>query len=346
MHFVFPDSEIIQCQPWIKAHPPRKVLFIRLHTFGDVLVTLPIIQDFKTLNPETEMHLLVCEAYADLPRNMVAFDKIHSLKHAKGGWKMAAGALLAIPRLLFERYDAVIDLQNNIHSRTVRRALFPAAWSQFDRFSKIHVIHRYQNTVNALRAGQTAVGARLELRDDQIGIEKLKEVGWNGRDSLIILNPCGLFPTREWTAAKYLEFAQIWLDEIDGSAKFLLIGLERLHEKAGLLEASLGLNCLNLIGKTTPTEAFNIARQASLSLSDDGGLLHISWVNQIPTIGFLGASPSYWGRPYGEKSFGFTSDDLSCGNCHRTDCIWDDNRCLVRITAAMVIERAKTLMLT
>ena len=113
---------------------------------------------------------------------------------------------------------------------------------------------------------------------------------------------------------------------------------------AAFLEEKLGKSCLNLVGKTTLTEAFNIVRQSNLSLSDDGGLLHMSWVNQIPTIGFLGSSPSYWGAPLGEKSFGFTSADLPCGDCHQTVCHWGDNRCLSRVTPEMAFEKAKELI--
>jgi ADP-heptose:LPS heptosyltransferase len=110
------------------------------------------------------------------------------------------------------------------------------------------------------------------------------------------------------------------------------------------LARELGDHCLDLIGETSTQEVFNIVRRMDLALSDDGALLHAGWVNQVPTIAFLGASPSYWGRPLGEKAFAFTSDDLPCGNCHRTDCIWGDHRCLTRVTPDMAVERAKILL--
>jgi ADP-heptose:LPS heptosyltransferase len=274
---------------------------------------------------------------------MLAFSKVHTLKNAKGGWKMGFDVLKILPKLLSERFDAVLDLQNNIHSRTVRRALFPAAWCQFDRFSKIHAARRYQNTVNAIELGCTEIGEQIALRDEWAGIEKLKENGWNGRDQLIVLNPCGLYPTRQWGTAKYLEFARMWLQQVDQSARFLLLGYSSMQEKVALIEKELGPNCLNLLGKTSAAEACNILRQVHLTLSDDGGLLHLSWINHVPTIGFLGASPSYWGIPLGDKSFGFTSADLPCGDCHRTDCLWGDNRCLARVTPVMAFEKAKAL---
>ena len=340
----FPESETILARPWRKVHLPKKILLIRLHAFGDLQAAMPAAQHLKEFLPNVEMHLLVCEQYADLPRNMPVFAKIHTLNHARGGWKMGFDVLRICPQLLMERFDAVIDLQNNIFSRTVRQVLFPAAWTQFDRFSKIHVVHRYQNTVNALGIGQTVTGKKIALHDDTSGLEKLRELGWNGRDRLVILNPCGLYSTRQWGVDKYLQFARIWLEKIGHSVKFLVIGLPSLQDRADQLAGTLGNNCINLVGKTTILEAFNIVRRADLTLSDDGGLLHASWINHVPTIGFLGASPSYWGVPLGEKSFGFTSADLPCGDCHLADCMWGDNRCLARVSPEMAFEKARELL--
>jgi len=344
MQYIFPNSEAIQARPWKKPFLPRKLLIIRLHTYGDVLVAMPAVQNLKTLHPSIEMHLLVCKQYADLPRNMVVFSKIHTLKNARGGRKMGFDVVKIYPTLLLERFDAVIDLQNNIFSTITRKALFPMAWCQFDRFSKIHVAYRYQNTINAIGLGDTEIGDKIVLHNDASGTEKLIAAGWNGSDRLIVLNACGLYATRRWGADKYLEFAQMWLEKVDKATKFLLLGLPGMQYTVDLMEKNLGNSCFNLIGQTSLREVFNIVQRVNLTLSDDGGLLHTSWINQVPTIGFLGASPSYWGIPLGKKSFGFTSADLPCGDCHRTECIWGDNRCLARITSAMAFEKAKELL--
>ena len=185
---------------------------------------------------------------------------------------------------------------------------------------------------------------KIDLRDEQSGLEKLREKGWNGQDRLVLLNPCGAFATRQWGEAQYLAFARLWLADVDSNTKFVLLGYPALLDKTRVLVQNLGSSCFNLIGETTTQEVFNIVRRMDLTLSDDGALLHASWVNQVPTIAFLGASPSYWGRPLGQKSFGFTSEDLPCGNCHRTDCIWGDNRCLTRVTPDMAVQQAKILL--
>jgi heptosyltransferase-1/heptosyltransferase-2 len=320
------------------------VLLVRLHTLGDVLATLPFAQDLKKRYPNTDLQMLVCAPFAEIPRNMLVFSKVHTLAHARGGWRMGLDVLKMYPQLLRERFDVVVDFQKNRFSRLLRKALLPPAWSEFDRFSRRHAVLRYQATLEASGLGPADWQHRVALRDEEVGLHWLYQNGWDGRQRLVVLNPCGLFPTREWGADKYLAFAQKWLREVDPNTRFLLLGLPALQSKVAALEHELGPHCLNLIGKTSVLEAFNLVRHAALTLSDDGALLHTSWLNQVPTIGFLGSSPSYWGAPLGAWSVGFTSEDLPCGNCHSTTCRWGDNRCLARVTPEMALAQAKELL--
>ena len=344
MKFIFPESEVIQKRPWRQEKLPKKVLFIRLHAFGDALISFLAAQAFKNTYPDVELHLLIGASYSELPNNIAAFDQIHKLKHSRGGWPMAFDLLKVYPGLLSEKFDAVVDLQNNIHSKTIRKMLLPAAWAQFDRYSRIHALERYYQTVNALNLMPIAGIHKIELKNEQVGLDKLKAKGWNGTDQLILLNPAGAFPTRKWGELNYLAFAQKWLNHVNTNAKFVLLGYPAHAQRTQILSQGLGDGCINLIGQTSSLEVFNIVRKISLTLSDDSGLMHASWANQVPTIGFLGASPSYWGRPLGEKSAAYTSEDLECGNCHSTECKWGDNRCLTRITPEQVVERAKQML--
>lgn len=344
MKFIFPESEEIKSRAWKGDKLPEKVLFIRLHAFGDSLISFLAAEAFKKTFPNVELHLLICRNYSELPKNIIAFDKVHVLNNSRGGWPMALDLLKIYPELQREKFDSVVDLQNNIHSRTIRRSLLTGAWSQFDRYSRVHALQRYHNTINALGLKPVTEQIKISLRNDLSGLEKLMEKGWNGTDQLIFLNPCGAFPTRQWGQQNYLAFAQLWMKHVDSNAKFVLLGYPSFNQKTTILSEGLGTSCLNLIGQTNAIEAFNIIRNVNLSLSDDGGLMHASWTNNTPTIGFLGASPAYWGRPLGVKSVAYTSEDLECGNCHSMECKWGDNRCLTRVTPKEVVERAKQLL--
>src|SRR6266702_504513 len=123
----------IPARPWTKETPPRRVLAIRLQAMGDMAITLPYLQGLReTLPPDTQLDLLTREEVAPLSQNIYLFDNIYTIGGGRNLKKILFYTLLLIPRLWLRRYDVIIDLQNNIVSRIVRRSLRPAAWCEFD----------------------------------------------------------------------------------------------------------------------------------------------------------------------------------------------------------------------
>jgi ADP-heptose:LPS heptosyltransferase len=126
--------------------------------------------------------------------------------------------------------------------------------------------------------------------------------------------------------------------------KFLVLGLPGLRSKAEYLRRELGENLLDLVGRTTPAEAFALVRESDLVLSEDSGLMHMSWVSGVPTLALFGSSRGDWSRPLGERSLSLDSSDLECGFCMEAECRFGDVRCLTRREPREVAELAIQLM--
>src|SRR5258708_12667140 len=141
----------IPAKPWTKKILPRRVLAIRLQAMGDMAITLPYLQGLRdTLPPGTQLDLLNSEEVAALSQNIYLFDNIYTIGGGRNLKKILFYTLCLIPRLWLRRYEGIIDLQNNIVSRIVRKMLRPAAWSEFDRFSKIAPANRTPPTTQPL----------------------------------------------------------------------------------------------------------------------------------------------------------------------------------------------------
>ncbi|MEQ8424449.1 MAG: glycosyltransferase family 9 protein, partial [Cyclobacteriaceae bacterium] len=97
-------------------------------------------------------------------------------------------------------------------------------------------------------------------------------------------------------------------------------------------------------GKTTQLEAFLILRTASFVLSEDSGLMHMSWTQGIPTLALFGSSRKDWSAPLGEFSECLDSSDLECGPCMMEKCKFNDNRCLERYSPEFVLAKAQKLL--
>src|SRR5258708_17622818 len=334
----------IPAKPWTKKILPRRVLAIRLQAMGDMSITLPYLQGLRdTLPPGTQLDLLTREKVAPLSENIDLCDNIYTIGGGRNLKKILFYTLCLIPRLWLRRYEVIIDLQNNIVSRIVRKMLRPAAWSEFDRFSKVAAGERTRLTIEAVGLGQCRMNNHFRLKDDNRGPALLKKNGWNGIDPLVVLNPAGFVATRNWSIPNYVQFARLWLDRFPDS-RFLILGTSFIAEKASRLKDELGDRLLNLVDQTTPLDAFAVLQKTSLVLSEDSGLMHMAWISGIPTMVLFGSTSSYWSRPLGDHSHFLDSSDLPCGNCMQSICRFGDIHCLTRYTPELVLRQALSLV--
>jgi len=334
----------IPAKPWKKSTPPKRVLVIRLQAMGDVVITLPYLQALRhSLPPQVELDFLTREETETIPQSLSLFNKVISIGGGRDFKKQVLYTLALLPALFLRRYDVIIDLQNNLISKIVRRALFPRAWSLFDRYSPNSAGERNRRTIEAAGLGANQPDSRFLLKNRETGPDILKNNGWNGKDKLVLLNPAGAFATRHWDMNNYVMFARLWLKEFPGT-RFLVLGTAFIAGKAAFLEAELGDRLINLVGKTTPAEAFAVMQQVTLALSEDSGLMHMAWTSGIPTVVLFGSTRSDWARPLGEHAFFLDSSDLPCGNCMKSVCTFGDVHCMTRHIPEVVFRHSFSLI--
>lgn len=324
---------------------PARILAIRLQAMGDMVITLPYLQYLRRIMPPgTIIDFLTREEVDTIPRSILLFDKVFTIKGGRSLKKQLFYTGLLLPHLVLRRYDVVIDLQNNIVSRIVRKTLVPKAWSVFDRFSAIPAGESTRLTIEAIGLGKCYAdenGFRFKTGNDNTDL--LKENGWDGISELVVLNPAGAFITRNWPVENYTAFAELWLKRFP-QTQFLTIGVNTISEKASLFKTKLGNRLINLVNKTTPVQALAIIQKAKLVVSEDSGLMHMSWVSGIPTLAIFGSTKSSRSCPLGDHSLLLHSSDLPCGNCMLEACAFGDVHCLTRYTPELVFEKALTLI--
>jgi len=329
---------------WTKKSLPKRILAIRLQAMGDVVITLPYLQDLRNNLPASvQIDFLTRDETDPIPRNLILFNKIFSIKGERNFKKHFIYTILLLPTLLFRRYDIVIDLQNNKLSRLVRKTLNPSAWVEFDKDSPLSAGERNKRTIEAVGLGTNNLANRLYLKSNLNAKEILINNGWDPEKKIVVLNPAGVFETRNWPIEYYVAFAKLWLHEFP-QTQFLIIGLPFIASKADHLKKHLGENLIVIIGKKSVAEAFAILQYVKLVLSEDSGLMHMSWVSGVATLALLGGTRSDWVQPLGEHSNFVDSSDLPCGNCMQEKCKWGDTRCLTRYTPEIIFEKAKALI--
>ena len=329
---------------WKKVRAPRKVLAIRLQAMGDLVITLPYLQQLRNiLPPDSELDLLTRQEVNAIPNNIYLFNRVYSIRGGRNTKKQMLYTAVLIPLLFLKRYEVIIDLQNNSISRSVLKCLMPEAWSLFDRFSPIAAGERTRLTIEAFGLGRCYAATDFTLINKKEGIRLLAENGWMKDHHLVILNPAGAFETRNWPLDNYLKFAGLWLKRFP-KTQFLIMGTDFIADKSGYLKKQLENKCINLVSKTTPGQAFAIIQQVEFVLSEDSGLMHMSWVSGIPTMVLFGSTQSEKARPLGNTSCFVVSADLECGGCMLEHCKYGDTHCLTRYTPEMIFEKSISLL--
>jgi ADP-heptose:LPS heptosyltransferase len=243
-----------------------------------------------------------------------------------------------------QSYEVVLDLQGNWVSRFLRMIANPLAWSEFDRVSPEFAASRVAKAF--LDGGfpeikpsfNTPLRREVHLRAEEL----LMNNGWNPASKVLLLNPAGLWVTRQWPDESYLQLAHLFTST--DSWQILFMGTERIHER---VERFLGLfrdSAINLVGKTTLGEALAVLQRVSLVISEDSGLMHMAWISGVPTIAIFGSSRHDWSSPVGNHSRCLHSGDLPCGACMSPVCRYGDVHCLTRFSPSYVFDVATSLL--
>ena len=339
-------EETLNYKSWQLESLPKRILIIRLQAMGDVAIALPYIQSLKKKLPAyTKLHFLTRNEVKDIPGSVRLYDWIYSIGGGRNTKLQLLSLFLLLPKLKINKYDVVIDLQRNKLSRLVRRFLNPAAWSEIERFSPTSAGDKYQKGIEAIGLCSINLKTRLQLKNPDAGMIKLKSEGWNSSNKLVVLNPAGAFSTRNWEIENYVKYAELWKIKFP-DAKFLILGLKTISEKSLFLKKILKDDLIDLVNGegTTVEEAFAIINKSYFILTEDSGLMHIAWVSGIPTIALFGSTRSDWSAPQGEHSLCLNSSDLECGNCLLEVCKYGDVHCLSRYTPEFVFEKSISLL--
>lgn len=302
------------------------------------MITIPYIHSLKQNNPHAEIHFLTRKEVSGVFKRLGFIDHVIELGGGRNLKWQLIWLVLKLPWLLLQRYDVVIDLQNHRMSRWLRIMLFPQAWSEFDKYSPVSAGERTRLTIDVLKLGKIICSIGFPFNNPDL--TRLLDWPTCRNRELILLNPAGFSPSRNWPLENYVDFARLWLKNKNPDALFLLLLMPAHAGRASVIKRGLGESCIDFTGKTNQSEAFSIMKHISLAITEDSGLMHMAWIQQVPTLALFSSSRKDWSGPLGKWSVCLDSSDLECGPCMKEICPYKDNRCLTRYTPKLVYEKA------
>jgi heptosyltransferase-2 len=318
---------------------PLRIVVIRFHAFGDTAIALPAVSAIADRWPRARIEVVTDPRSAGLFAAWQDVDRVWPLDRYVPRPQRVVRLLQLAAALRVDEIDVVLDWQNNRSSRILRRLSGAAAWAGFDRFAPRHHLDRELDSIAAAGLGELAPVHARRIRHPVDGaVDELLD-GLAG--PLGVLNPAGGYPTRNWPLDRWVSVGRE-LTRTHG-IRWLVLGTGPMIGRVRQLRDALP-GVVDLTERTTPSTALGVIARCKLMISEDGGLMHLAWVQGVPTIGLLGSSRATWGRPLGPHARWFGSEDLPCGPCHAPACARGDLHCLDRVGVADVVAAASGLL--
>lgn len=293
-----------------------KVLVIRFSSIGDIVLTTPVIRCLAN-QPQIGVHFLCAPGFKAVLQSSPYIDKIWT-------WDKEMNEI--IPNLRSESFDHIIDLQNNLRSLRIKRALGIKSFSfnklnvqkwiyvnfKINLLPPIHIVSRYFEAVKKL--GIINDGKGLDFFISQADMDRASELtkGFNNESYTAVV----LGAAHRTKQIPFEKLSQL-IEKIEG--KVVLIGGKGESEIGQRLASA---NCINTAGKCNIGTSASLIKGCRVVLTPDTGMMHIAaalkkpivsvWGNTVPQFGMY---PYYGNQLVNE--FRAEVDGLSCRPCSK-----------------------------
>ncbi|MFA5011344.1 MAG: glycosyltransferase family 9 protein [Ignavibacteria bacterium] len=242
----------------------KKILVIRLSSFGDIVLTFPFLNELRRLYPDTQIDYLVKEQYSELVRLHKFVDNIISFSDNLKD------------NLNKNNYDVVFDLQANFKSSRIipsNRKVFNVRKETWKKhllvYTKINLLQEpipvYRKYLNALKEFNST--AKTEFSNSA---QKLSVTDYvSGKYA--VLSPSSKHFTKRFPKEFYVDILK------DANIKFVLTGDNNHTDKeiCGYLVQNLK-NSINLCGKLSYSELAGVLKDAQFVVCNDSGVFHLA----------------------------------------------------------------------
>lgn len=297
-----------------KGKAVTKLLVLRLGSFGDILHTIPALQELARRHPGTEIHWLVDPAYIPFLECVVGIDRVWGITLRSGSKKLhTLRDFRKTARLLREQaFTVAIDFQGLVKSALLGRLVRPCELRGCRRdqvrepLASIFYDERLEVTTDRRHQVEHhldiafppsfsgSASARIEIEIPPESTEYVdRQLEKLDIESPIILNPGGGWPTKLWPAARFGQLASRIETELRVPVFFAIgPGETNLLSEADCSPAPLRTFPTNLV------ELAALCRRSRLMVAGDTGPMHLAVSQGTPVVAILGPALPWRTGPF------------------------------------------------
>ncbi|MBU1099316.1 MAG: glycosyltransferase family 9 protein [Bacteroidetes bacterium] len=320
----------------------NNILIIRFSSLGDVLLTTPVLSAINRVNPGAKIDYLIKTNFVVAIKYHPHINNIYEFKKEEKISKLT-------DRLIENKYDFVIDLQNNFRSRKITSRLnIPFVRYKKPTIKKLLLvklgINRYKEIIPIPQMYANPIEG-ISLGDDSLLFNYPETVtsSLSKSDKNIAFCVGAKHFTKRWPADYFI---QLGIKLIAQGYKVNLLGGIDDIELCDYISANLP-GALNLCEDNNLYQVAANMKACDLVFCNDSGLMHLAVALQVPVIAFFGSSVKEFGfAPYNAKNTLLENNSLSCRPCSHiglSSCPKKHFDCMKNITSDLVMEEFQNM---
>jgi ADP-heptose:LPS heptosyltransferase len=339
-------------------NPPKKILIVRTDRIGDVVLSLPLAAIIKNNIPEAHVSFLVREYTAPLVKHNKYVDEVIALSE-----KNDKAEVVKNVGMLKSKFDACIVAFPTYSialilflSRIKIRIGSGYRWYSFLFNRKVYEHRKYgerhELEYNVRLLEQIGISEKIDranvdfgfhLIDDSVNErikDKLIELGWNGKEKIIIVHPGSGGSAVDLPAYKMKTLVQ----KLSGEPEVVLVITGSTDEAKLCNSLVVSRKVINTAGMFNLEELIALINYSQILIANSTGPIHIAAALCKNVVGFYpkfaAVSPQRWG-PYTNKAKIF--QPTVCNNdCTRQKC--ETINCMESIDIDKVFSAVKEIL--
>lgn len=321
----------------------NNILIIRFSSLGDVLLTTPVISAIKKINPTVKIDFLVKPNFKDAVlynthiRNLVEFNKEEKSDKLR-------------KQLADNKYDFVVDLQNNFRSRKITSQLrIPFVRYRKPTLKKVLLVkfgvNLYKKVISIPEMYAKEL-SEISLENEHLQFSVPEDVNSTVSEGARNIAFCvgAKHLTKRWPIENYVQLGEKLIAE--GDKIYLLGGVDDAE-----LCSDIAKQLPEAVNFCNDNNLFQIAadmKNCNVVFCNDSGLMHLAVAVGTPVITFFGSSVREFGfAPFNAKNTILENNSLSCRPCShigRSDCPKKHFDCMKKNTPEIALEEYQNMV--
>jgi len=329
-----------------------KILIIKPHAIGDVLLSTPVIENLRYHFPNTVINFLTQTYCRDVLIGNPYLDRVltYDLEYDSG--------YFIIKMIRRQKYDMVIDLFSNPRTALITftsGARYKVGYKFRMRSYAYNIkveprggkVHNVEFNLDSLRAlGLMIFSTRTHFCINPVHIDFaddfFKSHGLN-EQTTIGINPCGTWETKVWYPEKFSGL----INKLTGNGYKCLIfwgnESERSQAEKILQNSSEGVFLIPEIGLKYMGA---LLKKCKIFITNDTGPMHIASALGVNVAAIFGPTNSKLQGPVNTNSVVIKNEGLDCLGCNLTkvsDCP-NRHKCMSELEVDYVLEKVMSLL--